>query len=116
MTLRQWRREDVVFLGPQGRLDARTAPEFKRQARDLARCHRKLAVDLSDVVFMDSSGLGCLISAMQAMREHGGELKLCGLTPRAQQVMQTVKLDRVFDISPDQDEVLRRFGSQGPDS
>jgi anti-sigma B factor antagonist len=57
-------------------------------------------LDLSEVTFMDSSGLGVLVSAMKAVRSHG-ELRLIGVHPRVREVFTLTGLSRVFTVDED---------------
>lgn len=72
--------------------------------------HKKILLNLADVNYIDSSGLGSLVSAFATIKKQGGELKLLKLTNKVQDVMQVTKLYTVFDILDDEATALQSFG------
>ena len=74
--------------------------------------HKKILLSLGNVNYIDSSGLGLLVSAFTSVRKQDGELKLLNLTNKVQDVMQITKLYTVFDIMKDEAVAIRCF-SQG---
>ncbi|TEU12933.1 MAG: anti-sigma factor antagonist [Anaerolineales bacterium] len=96
-----------VVLTLNGRLNAVTAPDLKAQLKRLAKGgHVQLVIDLTDVPFIDSSGLAALVSGLKAIREAGGTLKLAGLNEQARTVLTLTMLDRVFEMYPDAEAAL----------
>jgi anti-sigma B factor antagonist len=82
--------------------------------RDLVRNlisegNKKVLLNLLNVDYIDSSGLGELVSAFTSMRSGGGELKLLNLTKRVQALLQITKLYTVFDITDDEATSLKSF-------
>jgi anti-sigma B factor antagonist len=82
--------------------------------RDLVRNlikegNKKILLNLRDVDYIDSSGLGELVSAFTSMRSHGGELKLLNLTKRVRALLQITKLLSVFDIKDDEATSVKSF-------
>lgn len=59
---------------------------------------RRLTVDLSGTVFVDSSGLGVLISLHKAMQSRGGCIRVLNPAPQVRQILELTRLDSVFDI------------------
>jgi len=57
-----------------------------------------VVIDLRDVDWMNSSGLGILIGGLSALRKSGGDLRLSTVTEKIEEVLRITKLDRVFDI------------------
>ena len=82
-----------------GDLDLETSPELTDQLKALLGPHL-LVVDLSEVEFMDSTGLGVLIGAHKEQQAHGGALALVGAQPRVQKILRITKLHKVFDLHP----------------
>lgn len=83
------------------RIDASVAIAFKDRFRDIVSGSRlDVILDLSDVDFIDSSGLGAIVAARKLL---GGErrLELAGLTPAVAKVMTLTRMDMVFPIHPD---------------
>lgn len=77
---------------------------------------RRLLVDLADVPWMNSAGLGIFLSAYSRMRERGGELRLCGVGPRVHEMLRTTKLLTVLVVLDDEEAGIRSFRgeSSGP--
>lgn len=72
--------------------------------------HKKILFNLVDVKYIDSSGLGSLVSAFTSVRRQGGELKLLNLTSKVHDVLQITKLYTVFDIMDDEAVAINSFG------
>jgi anti-sigma B factor antagonist len=75
----------------------------------LSKGHKKILFNLADVNYIDSSGLGHLVSAFTSVRKQGGELKLLNLTNKVHDVMQITKLYTVFDIMDDETVAVKSF-------
>ena len=65
-------------------------------------------IDLSDVEFMDSTGLGSMLSCLRIVKSKGGSLRLCNLTPEVEQLFEMVMMDRVFEIFPTTEAALAK--------
>jgi anti-sigma B factor antagonist len=70
---------------------------------------RKILLNLSNVDYVDSSGLGELVCAFTSMRSQGGELKLLNVTRRVRSLLQITKLISVFEITDDETASLDSF-------
>lgn len=82
----------------EARLDAAVATAFKDSMRTaMAQGSGAVTLDLSQVLFMDSSGLGALIAVLKTMPPDRA-LRLCGLTPNVQRVFRLTRMDSVFTI------------------
>jgi anti-sigma B factor antagonist len=68
----------------------------------LGKGQKKILLNLSDVTYIDSSGIGELVSAFTSVRNQGGELKLLNLTKKVHDLLQITKLYTVFDIRDDE--------------
>ena len=75
----------------------------------LSKGHKKILFNLGDVHYIDSAGLGSLVSAFTSVRKQGGELKLLNLTNKVHDVMQITKLYTVFDIMNDEAVGVKSF-------
>lgn len=99
----------VVFL--ENRLDASTAPEFRNFINDLTKKeYFKLVLELSNVHFIDSSGLGVLVTVLRSVSKQGGDIVIVGPNPEVQALISLTRLDKVFDIVGDVSTALERFG------
>ena len=78
--------------------------------RDLiGKGQKKILLNLGDVTYIDSSGIGELVSAFTAVRREGGELKLLNLTKKVHDLLQITKLYTVFDIKDDEAAAIKSF-------
>src|SRR5438445_2978991 len=68
----------------------------------LGKGEKKILLNLGDVTYIDSSGIGELVSAFTAVRKEGGELKLLNLTKKVHDLLQITKLYTVFDVKDDE--------------
>jgi anti-sigma B factor antagonist len=76
-----------------------TSPDLRTQLRSaLQEKATPLVVDLTQVAFIDSSGLATLIEALQATNKYGGRLRLCGLSSSVQNLFRLSNLTSIFDI------------------
>ncbi len=109
MLLRPRRLDDVVILDLSGRI---TIGDGTIILRDMIRKHleagdRKFLLNLSDCDYIDSSGLGELVTAFTTVRNAGGELKLLNLTKRVHDLLQITKLLTVFESYNDETEAMK---------
>jgi anti-sigma B factor antagonist len=73
--------------------------------------HKKILLNLGDVSYIDSSGIGELVSAYTSVRNAGGDLKLLNLTKKVHDLLQITKLYTVFDVQEDEASAIRAFNS-----
>jgi anti-sigma B factor antagonist len=109
MLLKTRRLDDVVILDLSGRI---TIGEGTITVRDtlqklLDEGNRKFLVNLGDVHYIDSSGLGELVIAFTTVRNHEGQLKLLNLTKRVRDLLQITKLLTVFDAFDSEAEAIK---------
>jgi anti-sigma B factor antagonist len=77
----------------------------------LMKGHKKILLNLGDVTYIDSSGIGELVGAYTSVRNQGGDLKLLNLTKRVHDLLQITKLYTVFHILDDEPAALAAFKS-----
>ena len=75
----------------------------------LGKGEKKILLNLGDVTYIDSSGIGELVSAFTAVRKEGGELKLLNLTKKVHDLLQITKLYTVFDVRDDETSAVKSF-------
>ncbi|MBF9197846.1 STAS domain-containing protein [Microvirga terrestris] len=98
--------QGIALIRLSGRLDAAAAPHvLARLMGALTEGQSRLAVDLSEVSFIDSTGLGTLVSVLKAARKAEGDLRLIAPSPQAQRLLRLTTLDRVFVTTNSLDEV-----------
>ena len=106
-----WEIDGVVVLNASGRLVLGDATTRFRQAIDelTERGNMNVVLNLKDVHYIDSSGLGELVTAYTTLKNRGGALKLVNLTSRNENLMELTKLCTVFEIFTDETEATRSF-------
>jgi anti-sigma B factor antagonist len=83
---------------------------LRKTVRDLLETGRiKIILNLGDVNYIDSSGIGELVSGFTAVRSRGGELKLLNLTKKIHDLLQITKLFTVFEVYTDESTAVRSF-------
>jgi len=96
------RPDGVAVLRLEGKLNMVSAgPVRQRIAALVEQGHARVAVDLSGVDFIDSSGLGALISGVKSTRQAGGDLRIARPTEQAQLVLSLTGMERVLPPYPD---------------
>jgi|SRR5882762_11700759 anti-sigma B factor antagonist len=75
----------------------------------LGKGEKKILLNLGDVTYIDSSGIGELVSAFTAVRKEGGELKLLNLTKKVHDLLQITKLYTVFDVKDDETAAISSY-------
>ena len=91
----------VVIALKEERLDAHNANDLKAELLALFEQGKKnILINLQDVRFIDSSGLGALVSGFKNAITNQGSLKLAGLQPQVKSMFELTRLHRVFDIYP----------------
>ena len=107
------RVENVAVIDLSGRITLGEASGRLRDAiKDLvANDSKDILLNLAEVSYMDSSGLGELVGAFATVSNRGGKLKLLGLQPRVFELMHITKLYSVFEIFPDEEPAIRSFRS-----
>jgi anti-sigma B factor antagonist len=102
---------DVTVVDLAGRITLGEGSSTMRDAlRDLlAKGHKKILLNLGEVSFIDSSGIGEVVSAFTTVTNQGGQLKLLGLNKRVKDLLQITKLYTVFEVKDDESEAVRSF-------
>lgn len=90
---------EVTVIAVEGEIDVYTAPQLReRLDEQIAQGRRLLVIDLQDVAFMDSTGLGVLVGRLKMVRSHEGTLRLVCASERILKVFSITGLDKVFQI------------------
>ena len=102
---------DVTVVDAAGRITlGEGASTLRDTIRDLAaKGNKKLLVNLSEVSYIDSSGIGEMVSSYTTITNHGGQLKLLGLSKRVKDLLQITKLYTVFEVFDDEASAVRSF-------
>ncbi len=111
MNLKIEKKNDIMIINVrEERLDAHNSGELKAEMQKLfEEGHKNILVDLKDVRFIDSSGLGALVSGFKNAISHQGNLKLSSLQPQVKSMFELTRLHRVFEIYASSSEALDNY-------
>jgi len=103
--------DSVTVVDVSGRITLGEACKELREVirGELGKGHKNLLLNLGDVTYIDSSGIGELVSAFTAVSNQGGQLKLLHLTKKVHDLLQITKLYTVFDVRDDEAEANSSF-------
>jgi anti-sigma B factor antagonist len=95
----------VIAVG--GEIDLFTAPDLKAAiGESLEGGRARVVVDLTDTTFLDSSGLGVLVGALQRLRDRGGALSIVSVDPSIARTFSITGLDQILAIRETRDEAV----------
>jgi anti-sigma B factor antagonist len=110
MSLDVHRKGDITVVDVKGQLIVGNRQELKQRVLDeLEGGARKFLIDFADTAYIDSSGLGVLVSLSKKIREQGGDLRLANLNDDLRTLFELTKLDTLFHIAGGRDEALASF-------
>lgn len=87
-------------------LDANNAKQIRQMIDPIIQDRQKVAIDMSEVQFIDSSGLGTLLTFYRKVKSVEGNLILFGMSSQARSLFELVKMDRIFEVVDSQDDAL----------
>lgn len=101
------KRGDAVVVRPVGDVDLGRSPTLRRELQAVQESRpARMIVDLSQVAYMDSSGVATLVEALQMARRASTRLVVCCLNDRVRSIFEIARLDTVFSIVPDVDAAM----------
>ncbi len=111
LVINQQEREGVIVLELSGKLVfGEGCDAFNQQIKDLLDANKnKIILNLEEVSFCDSSGLGNMLTALGTVTAQGGDLKLLKPSEKIQALLDLTKLNTVFDIHTIEDKAVASF-------
>ena len=104
------KQDGVTIVDVEGQLIVGNRQELKQKVLEqLESGDRKFVIDFANTGYIDSSGLGVLVSLSKKIREQGGELRLSNLNEDLRTLFELTKLDTLFRITEDKEEALDGF-------
>lgn len=92
-------------IQPKGILDSVNTNNLRRDILDVINGEVKIVLlDLQDITFMNSSGLGALVATLKAVKSAGGELALCSLSDQVRIIFELSRMERIFQVFGDPQE------------
>ena len=107
MEIKSTQQDGVTVFEVTGEINISTSPELKKLFEK--QTSKKVVVDLQKVSYIDSSGLATLVEMLKKMKAQGGSLGLSGLSDKVRSLFEITKLDKLFVISPNQQEALAKI-------
>ncbi|MDD4052986.1 MAG: STAS domain-containing protein [candidate division Zixibacteria bacterium] len=102
----------VAIVGLAGKLDLASAGRLKERVQSLLEERRCLIhLNMKEVDFINSSGLGALVSLMKEIRMHKGRLTISDMAPYVDEIFEITQLSHVFEIFPTCEEAMTSYGT-----
>ncbi len=99
MKLNQEKFNDVIVVTVTGDvLDASVIGDFKSEMTPIIKSEYRVVFDMSNIQFVDSSGVGAILSCLRTLNAEGGDLKICSLTKPVRALFELVRMHKIFDI------------------
>jgi anti-sigma B factor antagonist len=106
--------DGIAVVKVQGEVDVYTAPKLREEIhRRLDQGDNRIVVDLTNVAYMDSSGLGVLIGALKRSREENGDLIVASPNPRISRILDVTGLSRIFNVHDDMNGAVTALKESG---
>jgi len=101
----------LVITIPEDKLDASNASNTKTQMAALYTSYQlpRVVLNLEKLIFIDSAGIGTLISFVKSLREKGGDLKLASMTKPVRSIFELVRLHKLFESYPSDKDAVQAF-------
>jgi anti-sigma B factor antagonist len=111
MTMLNRTHEDIIVLYPEGKIVLGDGDQELGEAvrHFLEQGARKMVINFSKVSYLDSSGVGELVGCYTSIKNHGGDLRICGLNARISSLIRMTSLHSVFAVMDSEDEALAGF-------
>ena len=110
MNIKMDQKNNVCICRMSGEIDINTSPQIKKVFdKILSEKKEKILINFKDVSYVDSSGLATLVEMLKNIRSYGGRLKLSSLSSKIRSLFEITKLEKLFDISNDEEEALSSF-------
>jgi anti-sigma B factor antagonist len=104
--------DGIAVVRPPARLNMTVAPQLAATVDEIiAGGHARVVIDLTNTEFIDSSGLGALVSCLKKTRQAGGDLRIAGPTQHVQTILDLTNLGRVLQPSATVEIALTAFSS-----
>ena len=110
MAVKTETKNGLMICRVEGEIDISSSPDIKKIFDKLiAQKIPRIVVDLSNVSYVDSSGLATLVGILKNMRSYGGKMKLAGMSSKIKSLFEITKLDKLFDIAASEEEAVTGF-------
>jgi anti-sigma B factor antagonist len=111
MQITQEMTDVVVLVVPGPSLDASNTKTFKNEMAPVVQSATRMVFDMSGVQFVDSSGLGAILSCLRQLNAKGGDMKVFGLSKGVRALFELVRMHKVVEIHNSREEALSAFAA-----
>ena len=101
----------TAVLRLKGRLDVKTSPELLQRAAEVQANGQNLVLNLSEVSFIGSSGIGALLVLVEQFKEQAGVVRLVSPSPAVEAVIKLLNLDRFLAVDTSEEKALAEIGA-----
>ncbi len=110
MKIEEFKIDEISILHLFDRIDASSSKDLKEiVVAKIGQNKIKLLLDMSQVSFIDSSGLGMLITCLKSIKNAGGQLRISNISNNVKTIFNTTRMDRVFEIYENNEDALGSF-------
>lgn len=110
MAVKTETKNGLVVCQIDGDIDINSSPDIKKAFDKLiSKKTPRMVINLSKVNYVDSSGLATLVEILKNMRMYGGKMRITNLSPKVKGLFEITKLDRLFEILPEEEEAVTTF-------
>ena len=110
MALEITEQDGATIVALSGDVDLQTSPEVRQGLLECLEKHDKVVVDMSQVNYIDSSGVASLVKAFQVSRKKGSSFALAHISAAALRVLNLARLDKVFSIFENIEDAIAASG------
>jgi len=104
--------DDLSIVTLEGFVDAHTAPQFENAIQESVDAGRiNIIVNCDKLSYISSAGLGVFMSFIEEVRERGGDIKICGLTPKVKHTFEILGFQDIFEMLDDQPTARKSFAA-----
>lgn len=104
--------DGLSIITLEGFVDAHTAPQFENAIqKEIEAGRNRIIVNCEKLNYISSAGLGVFMSFIEEVREQGGDIKICGLTPKVKHTFEILGFQDIFEMLDDQPTATRRFSA-----
>ncbi len=99
----------VVGLAEPGALEASNVEDFRKAMANILENARRVLLDLGNVTFLDSSGLGALVAIWRKVSSNDGEIKLCRIGPSVRTLFEITRIHRILELYDTEEEAIASY-------
>ena len=114
MKIKRKQQGDVMVLELTGKVMG--GPDYEKFHTEIKSLINEgyidILLDFSKVAWINSTGIGLLVTGYHTLKKNGGRMKVCSVSPRVESIIMVTQLDRVFEVTESCEEALASFGQE----